>query len=107
MQHSSAHIDVLCIASRCQLTRGVLLVVVQQFFLTLKLLPLSLSIGIEFQITLTINQLIFKVIELFISVLRETLQESLRGADGTVREEPADVGLATKSRLLLSGTQML
>ena len=32
MQHSSVHIDVLCIASRFQLTRGVLLVVVQQFF---------------------------------------------------------------------------
>ena len=71
------------------------------FFLTLKLLPLSLCIGIEFQITLTINQLIFKVIELFPSVLRETLQESLRRADGTVREEPTDVGLAPKSRLLL------
>ena len=71
------------------------------FLLTLKFLPLSLCIGIEFQITLTINQLIFKVIELFPSVLRETLQESLRRADGTVREEPADVGLASKSRLLL------
>ena len=35
------------------------------------------------------------------------IQESLRRADGTVREEPTGVGLTSKSRLLLFGTQML
>ena len=41
MQHSSAHIDVLCIASRFQLTRGALLVVVQQFSPDSEVLPIE------------------------------------------------------------------